>query len=158
MWPCFSCFIIYFSPGKEVEDSGDEWDDDAKREFEGNSLMVKKKDVILVNICFRELLTLIKGKQIYLALTKKQTKFSRYCVVVTHNTWLTRFFWETDFLAKVLNSLFVNTAKYVNEFPKSYSKRWLLLRYGTIRLLKKHQKHLLRSGILVKLPGVILCG
>ena len=153
MWPCFSCLIIYFSPGKEVEDSGDEWDDDAKREFEGNSLMVKKKDVILVNICFRELLILIKGKQIYLAL-----KFAKYCVVVTHNTWLIRFFWETDFLAKVLNSLFVNITKYVNEFLKYYLKRWLLLRYGTIRLLKKHQKHLLRSGILVKLQGAILCG
>ena len=32
--------------------------------------MVKKKDVTLVNICFRELLILIKGKQIYLALKK----------------------------------------------------------------------------------------
>ena len=62
MWPCFSCFIIYVSPGREVEDSGDEWDDDAKREFEGNSLMVKKKDVTLVNIYFGELLILIKGK------------------------------------------------------------------------------------------------
>ena len=34
--------------------------------------MAKKKDVILINICFRELLILIKGKQIYLALKESR--------------------------------------------------------------------------------------
>ena len=55
------------------------------------------------------------------------TKFERYTVVDTHNPLPIKFLCETNVLAKILKSAFVDIAKCLNKFLEYYFNRWLYL-------------------------------